>query len=707
MDLFDDENIQLNLTVKNLQDISKVFNEFTQSFTVPASRTNNQALSHWWNSQIGNNINPAVKQSGRIDLNGLPFKSGVFSLDKATVVDGKPQDYTITFYGNLTGLQDIFGTDTLPELELSAYTVDYNQYKNYLDGTSSGDNTMPLLSAVEPWVYDDPTTVTDTSFGIKYEAGADHEGGIKYIDMKPAIRLSRIIDAIEAKYNITFTSSLFASDDFNKLYMWAHGVEGRTSDYEKSYDKLVQTYIALITNIYTSSEFDFVYDGTDGDPDAFFFHNNQTDQSGAPSTIDYTVTVTPINTGTVALDEITYDVAAYDQANGVIEAEYIGVTGSSSLSFSINAPVGTGNTKEIIFAFRSNFPIDATWTNTVTDPSAGGYGLFQVDNIITSTPTQTTPDTFYFSNGSYTDSLTGQTVSVAGQLPKQRITEFLAGLMKMFNMVMIPTSSTTFQVDPWDTWQASGTTRVLDEYIDAKEYTVSPSIVFGEIDYKYTPTNTQLGKVYRESNDGIGYGDLETKIVDTNGDPISSETLKVELPFTNILFEDLIDQSTGVGTGVIVGRSLDNKLEPITEKPVLFYRAGTVSISSNPIGTRDRLYDNQNSVSTTTLCYQFNTANDSYTGSLNWGAEVNPYTGNSGGASDPSLYITYWSDYVTDLYDLQARRYSFKGVLPVSLLLQLNLNDKLQIGTNLYRVNAIRVNLTTGEGNLDLVNEIA
>jgi hypothetical protein len=34
LDLFDDEEITINLSVQNVQDISKVFTDFTQGFTV-------------------------------------------------------------------------------------------------------------------------------------------------------------------------------------------------------------------------------------------------------------------------------------------------------------------------------------------------------------------------------------------------------------------------------------------------------------------------------------------------------------------------------------------------------------------------------------------------------------------------------------------------------------------------------------------------
>ena len=52
LDLFDDEEITINLSVQNIQDISKVFTDFTQGFTVPASPRNNEILQHYYNSNI-------------------------------------------------------------------------------------------------------------------------------------------------------------------------------------------------------------------------------------------------------------------------------------------------------------------------------------------------------------------------------------------------------------------------------------------------------------------------------------------------------------------------------------------------------------------------------------------------------------------------------------------------------------------------------
>jgi len=37
LELFNDEKIELTSSIQNIQDISKVYTDFTQSFTIPAS----------------------------------------------------------------------------------------------------------------------------------------------------------------------------------------------------------------------------------------------------------------------------------------------------------------------------------------------------------------------------------------------------------------------------------------------------------------------------------------------------------------------------------------------------------------------------------------------------------------------------------------------------------------------------------------------
>ena len=52
VDLYSDETIELTSKIQDLRDIGKIFTDFTQSFNVPASDTNNKIFRHFYNFNI-------------------------------------------------------------------------------------------------------------------------------------------------------------------------------------------------------------------------------------------------------------------------------------------------------------------------------------------------------------------------------------------------------------------------------------------------------------------------------------------------------------------------------------------------------------------------------------------------------------------------------------------------------------------------------
>ena len=138
---------------------------------------------------------------------------------------GQPYAYSVGFYSNVTSLKDKFGEDKLIVLDLSAYNHTYNDTNieagldGYVSGTSSSI-IYPLISPVANWYYNSQGNDHKPN-NISYHNG-HNEHGVFYYDLKPAIKLQKIIDAIETKYDIEFNSDFFDSADFGKLFMWCH-----------------------------------------------------------------------------------------------------------------------------------------------------------------------------------------------------------------------------------------------------------------------------------------------------------------------------------------------------------------------------------------------------------------------------------------------------------------------------------------------------
>jgi len=83
LDLFNDEDIVITSTIQNAKDISKIFTDFSQSFTIPASPTNNKKFKHFYNVDIatGYNYDGRKKIDAEIEINHSTFRKGKIRLD--------------------------------------------------------------------------------------------------------------------------------------------------------------------------------------------------------------------------------------------------------------------------------------------------------------------------------------------------------------------------------------------------------------------------------------------------------------------------------------------------------------------------------------------------------------------------------------------------------------------------------------------------
>ena len=217
LDLFDDEQIQLNSSIQTIKDISKVFNDFSQSFTVPASDNNNQVFQHFYNSEVilrnGGFIDHQIKRVAQIQIDGVVFRDGKIALEKANLKDGMPYSYQCTFYGELTALKDKFGETQLNELDWSAYNHDYSYAQVKLritDTANSYDVRYPLVTSERYWQYNNPSTPAEN---------IDTTGGaILWTELSPALKVRRILETIETSFGIEFVGSWLNDIRFENAY---------------------------------------------------------------------------------------------------------------------------------------------------------------------------------------------------------------------------------------------------------------------------------------------------------------------------------------------------------------------------------------------------------------------------------------------------------------------------------------------------------
>jgi hypothetical protein len=289
---------------------------------------------------------------------------------------------------------------------------------------------------------------------------------------------------------------------------------------------------------------------------------------------------------------------------------------------------------------------------------------------------------------------TAGVVTVSDQMPEQKISDFIGSLVRAFNLVIVPVANNKYDIEPLDDWYAEGTTRDVTEYIDTEEITIRKPSLYRRINFKYNETEAILGEQYRLQND-IGYGDLRADFT------FDGEEFEVEVGFDHMLYERLDNLNNGLTT-INVGKSITRELEPYIGSPLIFYVAGQIR------GTSAFAYIAMDDAKSSKTDFHLvsnvnNTTAESVTKTLNFGTEVDPYLlqGFSQG-----LYSTYWKDYITDLYDTSRRTFMYSGQLPLGLMLALKINDKLTIGERNYIINQMKLNLSTGETQMELLNDV-
>ena len=652
-DLFQEESIEINLSVQNIKDISKVFGDFTNSFTIPASPTNNAIFKHYYNVDIYGGFNANVRVDSFIEVNNNLFRTGVLELESVQIKDSQPYAYQVGFYSNVTSLKDTFGEDKLNDLDLSAQDHTYNDtnivtgLNGFVSGTSSSI-IYPLISPVANWYYDSSGSQALPN-NIAYHSQADLHG-VFYYDLKPAIKLQKIIDAIEAKYGIEFQSDFFASADFGKLFMWCH----RRAGYMFKDQPNGSTNETINFTSATGSGFNTTTDKFT------FSQSSMTDMDY----IDVAVTSTD-----------NYAISLY--VNGELNTKKED-TGNATVRFITNPNDGD--------VFQIKFSPISAW-------DASAINLTAVTASFVIVPI-TTPVNIATASTSATQTYTADVV-ISDQLPEQKVSDFIGSLVRAFNLVIVPVANNKYDIEPLDDWYAEGTTRDVTEYIDTEEITIRKPSLYRRINFKYNETEAILGEQFRLQND-IGYGDLRADFT------FDGEEFSVEVGFDHMLFERLSDQSGGALTTIGVGKSITREIEPYIGSPLIFYLAGQIR------GTSAFAYIAMNDAkSSKTDFHLVSNVNSDVAGTvtktLNFGTEVDPYL-LQGFAT--GLYNTYWKDYITDLYDTSRRTFQYSGQLPLGLMLALKINDKLTIGERNYIINQMKLNLSTGETQMELLNDV-
>jgi hypothetical protein len=152
-------------------------------------------------------------------------------------------------------------------------------------------------------------------------------------------------------------------------------------------------------------------------------------------------------------------------------------------------------------------------------------------------------------------------IDIVNYIPDIKTIDFITGIIKTFNLMIIPRPNNTYEFAPLEMFYNAGKTLDITEYTYENEMSINKPKLFKSINFKYEESKNVLNEQFK-SLYGNAYGDLIY-----NSERITeNSTYEIKLPFENVLFE-LVKQGKLFQTATLI----DNNLTPYIPKPMLIY----------------------------------------------------------------------------------------------------------------------------------------
>jgi len=583
--------------------------------------------------------------------------------------DNKAHSYKLVFFGETIELKDILGEDDLSRLEFPSslnFDYDYTTIKSKFT-SSAGDVCFPLITHSKNMRFSNSG----------YESTNNEK--LNQLDIKPALKVRAIIEAIETTYDIDLSNDFFNSTEFNNIYMWLHRERGFMSnadeggglqtlearfhlptdaglDFDSGTDiRPVSLYGGLnLTNLGRRLKLNFDIDaGVSDDYNLTILRSSDNallfaeDYTGPQ---DFDIRLMPNNGYTNGSTNINY-------GEGIVDVKIL-ITTSSTLSFT---------EIEITATLQSNIPL--------TIPSDIESGVYTLPALATSNK-----------------------VIISRQIPKMKVIDFLTNIFKMFNLVAYKENG-EIQALPFNDFNAQGTSYDITQYVDTSKSTIEKVLKYKNVKFGFKSKKSFL---IQNQQDILGNDFAGESYPNSSDNEWDGGEFKVELDFEKMLYERLTNEDDATElTTICQGAMLDKNFSATIGAPLILYiktqtTSDTFKLQNTSAGAVEDIaaYNRPSQV----RVGLGNSVSD-FSSSLNFGVEIDEFFREVKGTN---LFAKYYADYLVSIYNKQGRIKKVEAFLPLHILLNYNLNDKFIIGNKPYRINSIKSNLLTNKSSLEL-----
>lgn len=662
-DLFNDETISITQVIQDVKDISLIFTNFTKTFTIPATDENNRLFKHYYNYDIDGGFDARIKIDAYIEIDSNRFNSGKVKLEGVEMKNNQPYAYKITYYGDTVNLKDLIGEDKLNALDLSSYNLTYNSEKvktKLQADPSTTDVVAPFISHTNRYYFDSSSPHTEDARNLYYQSGATHEHGLLWNDLKYAIRVDAIIQQIGAHYGLTFSDDFFNSSnlDYYNLFMWLHRSKGAVQGAEGGI--LPPELIDNLANVGSPVNGSIVNSNT-----LEVYYNN------------YLAFFSSVYIQTSSTTPYKFSVLR----NGALFFQSDELTGTQTISFPNDF-----DPANYTFFIQSQTPITIDSIDLSMVYIVGG-GFF----------------TEIFSAGMFNTN-SDFIFNISQQIPEIKVLDFLSGIFKMFNLTAYFENGIVV-VKTLNDFYATANVYDITQYIKVDSNSVNVALPFKQIEFGYEDTKTLLALKHSQQFNYDWAKEIYNELPEIEGG-----IYKVTLPFSHFKYERLFDlKPPTTVTDIQWGYSATDNFNAATGnyeaalgKPLLFYPILVTGVENMSFRPSTSTHEQITSYIAPSNSLSFDPGDTS--ANINFKAEINEWTFTNNFTD--TLFLKYYQDYIMQVFNPKNRLTKIKAILPLSVLLNFQLNDRFKIADRLFRINKITTNLTNGESDMELLNEL-
>jgi hypothetical protein len=710
LDLYEDENIPLTLSVDDFKNVAEKVQSYSKAFNLPATKRNNQIFENLFeltrSAQNFLTFNPYAKTKSVLKQDGFTLFEGYLRVLDIQDKEGEIS-YNVNLYSEVISFADTLKDKTFSQLDFTELEHLYNKTNiklSWNESTTPITYTNPGTSGFRNYYSTVKYPFVDWTHQMTVSTAAATLGfpilGKLEQAFRPFINIKYLIDRIFQDTEFTYESAFFDEADFNKLYMdfnWGSETDGSQEDESGTLVQHKNNPDYINEDSYTAASRLVFDDYVSGNLTANWDATNSKFTS-------------PVNNFEVTC---TYNMNLQNTSGGPFGSSY-----SNNVRI---AKFNSGGAVLETFAFDNNTIAPNTYKifagTFTTILQATEYIQAQSTTLTDNKIRLTVSGPANFSALSFTATNNAQQVStllnkMRGELGQW---EFLKGIMTMFNLISLPDKSnpSNIIIEPYkDIFLPSitGTNNFFDDNSTQLDWTNKIDTTEIKLEvltdlnkrtvFKFVEDDDDYAfNAYKTAVQGHLYGSQVFDASTTTGNlqsVLSGEEEIEATPFAATIPAPLMPQYTELIVPSVYSYNPDDLTsEAFENAPRIMYNNGIKSLVNmtyfipNQNGAFSENADAFLQFSHLTDIPTVVTNPPVSTDTVDFHFGICQLITPIGNATPNNLFNTYWAPYFNELYNPDTRTMTLKVNLTPGDLNSFNFYDTIFIKNRLFRVNKI------------------